>query len=214
MARVRLRSFIFLLATAFLGTFSLSGAVEVPCEYAGGLVWLKVNCSGHDGPFNFVLDSGAGETVIDLAAAQRAGMPLGRTIPVQGVLGSSAAYRVENVAGLVAGVPIPKEVLAMDLRPASEGCGRRIDGLLGLDFLRRHVVQINYGKRTIRILEPGESGTAPGEKLALVARNDALCVNVPVNGEDEWMRVDTGCDSPLQWVIAGSKAKRLGVVSI
>jgi predicted aspartyl protease len=214
MARVRLLAVFFLLAASLPGALPLHGAVEVPCDYAGGLVWLKVKFSGHDRQFNFVLDSGAGETVIDLATAQRLGMPLGRSVPVQGVLGPGAAYRVENVAGMVAGAPVPKDVLAMDLRPVSEGCGRRIDGLLGLDFLRRHIVQIDYGRRTVRILQRGESEAAPGEKLALAPRNDALCVKVSVNGEDEWMRVDTGCDSPLQWVISGSRAKRLGVPSI
>jgi len=211
---VRLWTLFFLIAADWIGVVSLGAAVEVPCEYAGGLVWLKVHCSGHTTPYNFVLDSGAGETVIDLASAKHAGISLGRVVPVQGVLGSSQAYRVESVAGKFAGVPIPSEMLAMDLRTVSEGCGRRIDGLLGLDFLRRHIVEINYGRRTVRILERGDSAIARGERLPLVARNDALCVKVSVNGQDEWMRFDTGCDSPLQWVVAGSRAKRLAVPSI
>lgn len=211
---MRIWSFVLFLSANLLGAVSLRGAVEIPCDYSGGLLWLKVNCSAHRTPFDFVLDSGAGETVVDRAAANRAGMALGRAVPVRGVLGSTLAYQVENVGGNVAGVPIPDEMLAMDLSTVSKACGRRIDGLLGLDFLRRHILEVDYSRRTVRIFGRGESGIARGERLPLVARNDALCLKVSVNGQDEWMRFDTGCDSPLQWVVAGKKANRLGVPSI
>jgi len=64
-------------------------------------------------------------------------MPLGRTIPVQGVLGSSAAYRVKNIAGMVAGVPIPRGA-AMDLRPVSEGAGGASTDCLDWIFSAAH----------------------------------------------------------------------------
>ena len=44
--------------------------------------------------------------------------------------------------------------------------GRRVDGLLGEDFLRRHVVQFDYAHRRVRIIDP--RSYVPGPKAIVV----------------------------------------------
>ncbi len=212
---MRQPALLAVLSVAFLLARSPAvAAVEVPCEFVGGLLWVKIDSSSEREKLTFLVDTGAGVSVLDLGTARRRHISLGSPTSVRGVLGTGVAYSVGKFAGELAGVPVPEHLLALDLGPVSRACGRRIDGLLGLDFLRQHVVQIDYIARKIRIFERDEIVAPPGEKLRLAARNDALCARVVVNGVNAVMRIDTGCDSPLQWVVKARAGQRLGGPSI
>jgi hypothetical protein len=51
--------------------------------------------------------------------------------------------------------------------------------------------------------------------LPLAARNDALCAKVALDGGvAQWLRLDTGCTSALEWVAAPEKASRRGSATI
>jgi hypothetical protein len=110
------------------------------------------------------------------------------------------------------GVAIPSSLLAIDL----SGVGRqRIDGLVGADFFRNRIVQIDYAAQRIRLLERGEVDETNCEIVPLASRNDAWCARVSVNGADAgWMRVDTGCSTALEWVVSGAKMKQFGVTTL
>ncbi len=193
----------------------LSAATTVPCQFRDGMVWLKVAVAGKSEPLNFLLDSGAGASVLDLAAAGRLGLKLGASQHVQGVHSRSVAYRVEGFAARTAGVEIPSSLLAIDLSGPSRACHQRIDGLLGADFFRDHIVQIDYAARAIRLLQRSEVSTEGCEVLPLTTRNDAFCARVSVNGNSrEWLRIDTGCSTALEWVVTGDRAKKLGLTTL
>jgi hypothetical protein len=72
----------------------LFAAAPIPFQFRDGMVWLKVAVTGNGEPLNFLLDSGAGASVLDLAAARRLGLKLGERQNVQGVHSRSLAYRV------------------------------------------------------------------------------------------------------------------------
>jgi predicted aspartyl protease len=192
-----------------------SAATEIPCEFRQGLIWLKVSVPGQPSVLNFLLDSGAGVSVLDLTAAQRIGAKLGSSQPVQGVGSRGVGYRVNGFTGELAGVALSSKVLALDLSSVSQGCGRRIDGLIGADFFRNRIVQIDFARQKVRLLGRDEFRGAGCEVLPLAARGDALCIRVGVAGNaPEWMRVDTGCDVALRWVAAAGKASKLAQTSV
>ena len=203
------------LAIVLLGLGPASAATPIPCRYHAGLIWLKVAAAGKSEPLNFLLDSGAGASVLDLAAARRLGLRLGARQTVQGVEGQCAAFRIDGLAAEVAGIPIPRSMLAPDLRPVSAACGQRIDGLLGMDFFRERIVQIDYAAQKIRLLSRSELPVTGAQILPLVRRNDALCVAVAVDGNaPEWVRLDTGCSAAFEWVVSDAKRQRLNLTSI
>lgn len=188
-----------------------SGATGVPFEYRGGLILLQVQVAGAPAPCTFALDSGAGATVLDLGAARRLGSRLGRPETVQGVQGRCTAYRVLGLSATVSGVPLAATMLALDLARISQSCGTRVDGLLGLDFFRGRVVQIDYASH--RLTFPDHGSEAPA--LPLATRNGALCLRVGVNGQEpQWMRLDTGCGSALEWVPGRAAAPAHGGTSV
>ena len=187
-------------------------ATEIPFEHRDGLIWLKVTAAGRAEPLRFLLDSGAGATVLDLRAARALGAEIGRPLTVHGVGGRGTAFRVKSTPLSLASVPLPDPGFAMDLSTVSAACGKRIDGLLGADFFRKHIVQIDFRAEKIRLLSRGELPPAGGETLPLAQRGDALCVRLSVNGQrPAWVRVDTGCDAALEWVTQDTgREKRSG----
>lgn len=143
------------------------------------------------------------------------GVKLGRSEIVQGVEGSAVAYCVNGFDCTVGTIATPRSLLALDLSGVSAGVSQRIDGLLGVDFFRNRIVQIDFAAKKIRLLTEGELKDTGCEILPIANRNGAMCVRVGVAGQPcEWMRVDTGCSSALRWVVAGSKAKKLGGTSL
>ncbi len=180
---------------------------EIPFQYRDGYLWLKISVKGYDQPLNFLLDSGAASSVLDLGVARRLGIKLGGRVAVQGVHSRTDAYRVGNFEADVEGVALPKKLLAIDLGAVSKTCHQPIDGLIGVEFFHRRIVQLDFAAEKIRILNHAPQSN-DSVTLPLKARNGTFCVPVDIAGNDsQWMRVDTGCDSSLEWV--GGKIEKL-----
>jgi hypothetical protein len=175
---------------------------EIPFQFHDGLIWLKVGVAGKSEPLNFLLDSGAGVSAIDLPTACCLRLKLGERQAVQGVSGQAFGYRVHDLQAVSGGIDLSTSALAIDLRTISECCQQRIDGILGADFFRNRVVQIDFTAGRVRLLENCDVNLANCEVLPIKMCNDAVCVPVRVAGNPaQWMRLDTGCDSALEWVV-------------
>ena len=128
-----------------------------------------------------------------------------------GVNGQGSAYCVNDLQAVCGGLALPKSVLAVDLRALSECCDQPVDGILGVDFFRSRIVQIDFTEGRLRILEKCDPNLANCEILPIRICNDAFCVPVRVAGNPaQWMRLDTGCDAALEWVISGTEKRRTG----
>lgn len=213
---MRINPFLLMLLSLVMGVYSqVRAATLIPFQFRDGLVWVEVSVPGYPDRLNFLLDSGASISVLHSATAQRLGVRLGASESVQGVTGGVTARRVGRFSGHVAGIPIPRRLLALDLSAVSRMCHQRIDGLLGADFFRGRIVQIDFAAERLRLLSRGEANAARGEALPLVRRGDALCTRISVAGRPaDWVRVDTGCDSALRWVASPAMAASLRRSSI
>jgi hypothetical protein len=161
------------------------------------------------------LDSGAGISAIDLRTARTLGVLLGNRQIVLGVNGQGFAFQVSDLHAVCAGVDLPKTVLAVDLRALSDCCEQPVDGILGADFFRSRIVQIDFRDGRVRILERCDPNLAKCEILPIRMCNDAFCVPVRVAGNSaQWMRLDTGSDAALEWVVGGTEKPRTGQSSI
>lgn len=209
------RLFTLILAAFLLITQPGRAATEVPFKFSSGMIWLEVNLASCSEPLRFLLDSGAGKSVLHLGTARRLGVKLGARETVQGVQGRCAAYRVDRLDAAIASEPLPRSLLALDLSSISAACGTRIDGLLGADFFRNRIVQIDFTAQKVRILSRSELTNCGGQSLPLSRRGDALCLRVGVNGHPaQWMRLDTGYSGALEWVTAGARTPRAAGTSM
>ena len=188
---------------------------EIRFRYQDGLIWLKAEVSGKNQSLNFLLDSGAGVSVLDLGRARSLGMRLGNPELVQGVNGRAVAYRVDDFQAASGGITLPKSVLAINLQAISECCHQHIDGILGIDFFRGRIVQIDFAARRVRLAQQQGLNLANCEILPIKMCNDAFCVPVRVAGNPaQWMRLDTGCDASLEWVVSGPEKRLIEGTSI
>jgi hypothetical protein len=188
---------------------------EIPFQYRDGLVWVKVELAGTTSPLNFLLDSGASVSAVDIRTAAACSLKLGDRQPVEGVTGHSVGYRVTDFQGSFGGNALPKSVLAVDLGAVSECCGRHIDGILGLDVFRGRVVRIDFNARRISLLENCDLRVANCEVLPIKRCNGAFCVPMQIAGNPtQWLRLDTGCDSALEWVVSGRAKRQMNRPSI
>ena len=205
---MRLATLLALFTFGFLFSLrSASAATEIPFVYRHGLIWLKVDVAGQSRALDFLLDSGASATVLDVQTAHRLGLKLGARESVRGVDGFCDSYRVAGLKAELGILPIAGSALALDLSPVSRACGERIDGLLGADFFRKRIVQIDFVEQKIRVLAAGELAAPGAQVIPLATRNDAMCVRVAVNGQPaQWVRLDTGCQSALEWVPGSAAA--------
>ncbi len=182
---------------------------EIRFQYQDGLIWLKAKVPGKTRSLNFLLDSGAGVSVIDLEQARALGMRIHDPESVQGISGRAVAYRVDGFQAKSGGVVLPKSVLAINLQAISQRCHQRVDGILGMDFFRGRIVQIDFAARRVRLVERDSQDLADCEILPIRICNDAFCVPVRVaENPAQWIRLDTGCDACLDWVVSDA-GKRL-----
>lgn len=182
------------------GEVAATSPTEFSFEYREGLLWIKVAIPESDQPLNFLVDTGAGVSVINLNTAKRIGLKLGQQVTVRGVDAMLTGYWQQHMSAKVGGVQLPRKYLTVDLEKLSSSCERPVDGLVGADFFRGRVVQIDFDAQKVRLLKPDQAGKSENA-LPLQLRSCGMRVPISVNGRDsQWVRLDTGCATALQWV--------------
>ena len=196
----RFYAIIIFVAALFQVQAAPTSLVEFPFEFRDGLLWIQVTISQSEKPLNFLLDTGAGVSVVNLNTAKRIGLKLGQAIPVRGVQTMLTGYWLEQMSAKIGSVQLPHDYLAVDLDKLGKACERPVDGLIGMNFFRGNVVQIDFDAQKIRILKP-EKAEKSDEVLPLELRPCGMRVPITVDGHKrQWVRLDTGCASALQWV--------------
>src|SRR5579864_3744080 len=78
--------------------------VEIPFTFTDGFIRVEARVPQSAEPLHFLLDSGAGASVLSLRTAQRLHLPEGRAERVRGVGVEVAARRLEGVQASASGV--------------------------------------------------------------------------------------------------------------
>ncbi len=164
---VHMRSIATLLAAGLLtactsGTEAdrgLSEPVRVTFEKPLNLVVLEARIRDQ-GPFRFFLDSGATSTVVDTELANQIGLATERASTERGTAAGSQVT-VAPVRGGVDFELAPEftihvdEVITAPFGPTAQSMmGERFDGILGSALFHQHVIEIDYGNRSLAFHDP------------------------------------------------------------
>jgi len=181
-----------------------ASAAEFPFKLREGLMWVQVEGPRGALPLNFILDSGAEASVLDLQTARRFHLELGQPVTVRGVNTTTEGYWTESLPASMGGLSLPSKYLAMNLSALSAACHRQVDGLIGAGFFAGRVVQIDFAREKIRVLEKFAPG-ARNEVVPLQIEASRMRVPIEVVGLGKgWARLDTGCASALHWAVTTS----------
>ncbi len=145
MRLTRMACFVFLLSTA---SGASAQAVAVPFELKDNNLYIKVRVN-HGDTLDFIFDTGSTGTLIDSAAAGKAG--IGReNLRKVSVAGSGGAQDYVMATGQslqlgAAGLQGINPVLA-DFTGLSAEVGHHIDGMIGYELLNRYVTAIDFDR--------------------------------------------------------------------
>lgn len=124
---------------------------------SAGRILVPVRLNGQ-GPFDFVVDTGANRTVVASEIAAALGLPDAGPAQIHGVAGVEAARKVAVGLLQVDGVAV-RDLAAPVLSRARMGA----DGLLGVDVLKGRLVTMDFRRNALRI-EPAR-GRGPVSAL-------------------------------------------------
>ena len=135
-----------------------SAAGELPFELAGAAdaaIIVPVFINGQ-GPFDFVLDTGATFTCVDRGLSQRLNLPERRgALGVGAGIGGSGQIRLVRMDSVRVGAARVEDLTGceVDLRHAAQ-VGIEADGLLGLNFLKPFRVTLDFQRKVLLLAEP------------------------------------------------------------
>jgi predicted aspartyl protease len=193
---------------------------KIKFRLAGGaqpLILLPVTINDQ-GPFDFILDTGAGTSLLSTELAHRLRVKI-----IGSKEGQSAGGKVAVSLARVDSVAVGETKLAqldvgiVDLSHIGKTIGARIDGDLGYNFIKHFRITIDYRRCEIRFDDPKRVehfGNAPLTEVAMRLANPAkplILVDVHANGRGPFQfAIDTGTSTSA---ITPELARALGVAS-
>jgi predicted aspartyl protease len=197
------------------------GTAKTKFRLAGGaqpLILLPVQVNG-EGPFEFILDTGAGTSLLSSELGEKLGIKIIGSKEGQSA-GGKVSVSLAKVNSLAVGSAQLSDVDVglVDLSHIGKTVGAKIDGDLGYNFLKHFPVTLDYRKNEIRFDDPkrfelaGQSAavTEVAMRLASPAK-PLILVDVLANGSGPFQfALDTGTSTTA---ITPGLAKQLGVAS-
>lgn len=100
---------------------------------------------------NFILDTGAGGTLLDTEFAAEIGLDLGEEVQVQGATGMGSARFAYGASVQVGRRKVSKLTVVVSdvMTPLSVGAGVKLSGIIGYDFLKDSIVVLDYKQQRI-----------------------------------------------------------------
>lgn len=177
---------------------------------------MAVNVTvGGEGPFSFLVDTGAERTVIARELAERLGLLEGERLRMATIGGPATvpSYRV-------AALQMKELHLAQVQAPAFHGRHIGAAGLIGVDMLEERRVLIDFRNETMEILETRKRARPvirDDDAIVVTARNSAgrlILSDARLNGRRIDVIVDTGAQTSvgnlaLQRLVVEKRANRL-----
>jgi Aspartyl protease/PDZ domain len=149
---------------------TLSSDVAIPFELVNRHIVLTVRVN-NSRPLSFVLDTGDSVALIDLDLAKELGLNLKGEVKVHGVGAElSTALFVHDSSFTISGFdgfsqPV---TLAMPLRNLAPRLGHDFDGIIGSEFIKQFVVEVDYEARLIKLHDKDKfTYSGPGESISV-----------------------------------------------
>jgi predicted aspartyl protease len=170
----------------------LSKEIVVPFDYAQHEIVLKGRfVTGEE--MEFLLDTGASDTLIDRRVAAEHFLPKDGTFNIAAMSGMVAAEnsvvkRLEIGKLIINDIPVK----IIDLSGQSKHLGRQVSGIIGMNVIGRYLVTLDYSKPAMTFAD-ADDGARPNVKPVAFVKNEAPYVSVGLNNKESCnFLVDTG----------------------
>ncbi|MBV9211754.1 MAG: aspartyl protease family protein [Acidobacteria bacterium] len=177
-------------------------AAKIPFELDGNTIVVRARVND-SALLKFIFDTGAGITLFNAQMAESMGLKYQRVqVNVNGIGGSLGGKLLKEASLSLEGVKVTNQImttLSFENFPCEY---QNLGGVLGYDFIKEFVVEIDYQSKTISLFDPKTyTYTGRGETIPLmldrtpfVHAKIALEAGKPIEGLFE---IDTGSDGTL-----------------
>jgi hypothetical protein len=162
----------------------------------GEAIIVPVTVDGIARPLRMLMDSGSTRTVVD----KRLSVHLGKTIRRE-EMNTPFGPRIGELRRLpqagLGPVQLSRASICVtdDLQHIREGFGCDIDGIIGMDLLRRQILQIDFDNGRVRLLKSATGDLGHREEI-VYRPSGTPAIEASLSGfKPSWFMVDTGCTS-------------------
>lgn len=162
-------------------------------------------------PIGVMLDTGAAQTILMKAAADRLDLPTRPTQDFMVGFGGHSRVFVTTLEEVRIGEAVRKN---WRIKVAGEGAFRGTDLILGDDFFKVLDMEFDYAKGVIRLFQPENCQKAflgywdPNAQVVPMEDGDKIHFNIRVNGREARTMLDSGASSSI---VALSFAESVGL---
>ena len=184
----------FVFQTSFLFGDSDNVLAEIDVPKLGDRLSVPIESDGRS--LIYILDTGATRTCVAKSIAAK-WQPI-RHEPLHALTETVQVPiyerpEAESFAGMV--LRRRTELYAQDFRSISDFTGIEIDGVLGMNDLKRFVIQIDFDNGKLRILR--SAARELGEKFRLSSKRGCPTIDIRVNELEIDANIDTGASSDV-----------------
>ncbi|HVT10970.1 MAG TPA: aspartyl protease family protein [Fimbriimonadaceae bacterium] len=166
---------------------------EADFDMVGGRIYVPAEIGGHK--TSVILDSGAGTAVMEKDLADEWNLPSAGEVPVGGVGKERVMGKLlKDVKVSVGEVKTPMRI-ALPLLSLAAAEGRRLDSIIGFEFFKSHVVEVDYAKRHVRIFGPdGPASSGKAVPVRIVNNHPHITTEIAISGKTYSMEtmIDSG----------------------
>lgn len=129
-------------------------ALKIPFELADNLIYVRARVNG-SAPLWFILDTGASATILNERVAKGLGLRAGRREKGTGTGGAIEVGMIDGVSLSLPGVAVSDQTVgAFPFDTLAPVAGRPLGGIIGYDFIKEFVLEIDYAAGLLNLYEP------------------------------------------------------------
>jgi hypothetical protein len=157
-------------------------AENIPFEFIGNHIFIPVIVGGKERLY--VLDTGAGMTVLNTSFAEELGLPLEGGMKGQGAGGTVEASFTTSPPFRMKGIEFQEQTVAViEMSELMRRIGLDVDGILGFGFLSRFVTKVDFANELLSFYEPeGFEYSGNGHMLGIHLEESVFRVEATLDG--------------------------------
>jgi hypothetical protein len=131
-----------------------TSALDIPFELDANVIFVRASIND-SAPLSLIFDTGAGINVINASRAAGLRLSSGASVNARGTGGTVTGMLAMGATVALPGVKaFDQRIAVLPLDTLEPHVGRRVDGILGYDFIKEFVVEIDYEKSLMSFHDP------------------------------------------------------------
>jgi len=178
-------------------------AFNIPFELSNNIILLRAQVNDSP-PLWFIFDTGANTSVINARLVKELKLQAGRKVGGSASGGRIEAELIRGVSLSLPGVAVFNQTIAaLPIDAFSQVFGKPLAGIVGYDFIKQFVVEIDYSANMMNLYSPtsyNRRGAAETLPIRFINRKPFVSARIKLEGREAIegaFMIDTGADAVM-----------------